>query len=181
MMGYLETFRADDSSPIAIDTRAVTGWWQTMDNVTAVRFDGTAIEVLMPFEDVSMKLKPRRSKRTDRDPEFRNRIDGQHFHELWSVYPRKEGKQAAIRAWGSTQHCRPALPILLEAVAQGKRCEQWQDLSKVPHLSTWINNRRWEDQVVALNGQSVPSVHEVLEGMNDVRSTFRVVGPGERL
>ena len=173
-MALLETFRADDSTPIRLQTAVIHGWWAKMDNVTTLMVGAACvqIDVLMPLEAVDKKMTPKSPTR--KNPGFRNRLDAQHFARLWEVYPRREGKQDAIRAWGKCLSL-PALPVLLDAVERAKRSEQWQDLSKVPHLSTFINGRRWEDETRARNGQEQISVTEVLEEIDSVRNTFRIV------
>jgi hypothetical protein len=33
---------------------------------------------------------------------------------------------------------------MLKWLDRGKRSEQWQDRTKIPHPATWLNQRRWE-------------------------------------
>jgi hypothetical protein len=37
--------------------------------------------------------------------------------------------------------------ILLKAIAQQKNSKQWKD-NIIPHASTWLNQSRWEDEIV---------------------------------
>jgi hypothetical protein len=65
------------------------------------------------------------------------------FDEFWSLYPRKHGKQAAIRAWKSA--IRKTDPkTIIEAVKRyaddPNRVDQF-----TAHASTWLNQGRWED------------------------------------
>ncbi len=69
------------------------------------------------------------------------------FEQLWSRYPKKVGKKAALKAWKKvkpTEHKK-----LFEALARQKSSEQWTaNRGKyVPHLSTWLNGERWNDEV----------------------------------
>ena len=68
------------------------------------------------------------------------------FADFWRAYPRGESKQAAINAW---DRLKPD-DNLLEAMARGLmrqlKSEQWQAGIGVPYASTWINQRRWEDE-----------------------------------
>ena len=70
----------------------------------------------------------------------------ERFAAFWAAYPLGKAKQAAIRAWDKL---RPD-DALLEEMARGlKRAmvsSQWREGIGVPYASTWLNNRRWEDE-----------------------------------
>ena len=65
---------------------------------------------------------------------------------FWKDYPRKVGKGAAYARWRSKN---PPLDAVLAALKVQKRCEQWQDITLIPHPETWLNQRRWEDDPAA--------------------------------
>lgn len=69
------------------------------------------------------------------------------FDRFWDSYPRKESK---LRAWQSFQKLHPdeiLLEIMLYWIGRAVKSEQWQDKNKIPHPSTWLNQRRWEGDV----------------------------------
>lgn len=69
----------------------------------------------------------------------------ERFEGLWKCYPRGENKQAAIRAW---DRLRPSDELIYKMAVGLKRQMQsrdWQENIGIPHLSTWLNNARWED------------------------------------
>jgi len=68
------------------------------------------------------------------------------FDTFWQAYPRKVGKAAAFGKWKSR---KPPLTEVLKALEVQKRCEQWQDITLVPHPETWLNQKRWEDDASA--------------------------------
>jgi len=70
----------------------------------------------------------------------------QDFEAFWQAYPRKVGKAAAFGKWKSR---KPPLAEVLKALEVQKRCEQWQDITLVPHPETWLNQKRWEDDASA--------------------------------
>jgi uncharacterized protein YdaU (DUF1376 family) len=73
------------------------------------------------------------------------------FDTLWSVYPRKTAKPKAAQAFTRLAPDAALLRVILAAVAEQSRSEQWsKDGGQfIPHLATWINGRRWEDQILA--------------------------------
>lgn len=80
------------------------------------------------------------------------------FDKFWSAYPRKAGsKQKAFEAF---KKAGVSLDILLAAIENQKQSAQWsKDNGQfIPHPTTWLNGKRWEDQVITerpgwVNGQ----------------------------
>jgi hypothetical protein len=82
---------------------------------------------------------------------------GAAFEKFWSAYPRKEGKQKARSAF---EKVTVSLDVLLIALEAQKKSSQWtKDNGQfIPHAATWLNGKRWEDQVTVeksgyVNGQ----------------------------
>lgn len=76
------------------------------------------------------------------------------FEIFWKAYPRKEGKQKAKSAFVKANM---PLEVLLEALEGHKKSAQWAKNNGefIPHASTWLNGRRWEDQM-ARNYDNIP-------------------------
>ena len=70
------------------------------------------------------------------------------FDEFWMMYPRKVAKAAARKAWQRLTEDQQ----LLAAKAIDDHCQYWQvketALDYIPHASTWLNQERWEDELV---------------------------------
>lgn len=70
------------------------------------------------------------------------------FDEFWSIYPRKVAKAVARKAWAKLS----AEQQLMAAKAVSLHCNYWKaketDLEFIPHPSTWLNQERWEDELV---------------------------------
>lgn len=67
------------------------------------------------------------------------------FNEFWACYPRKIGKPAAERAY------RKIKPSEHDSLMEGLKpwAKYWADRDEpefIPHPSTFLNQRRWEDQ-----------------------------------
>lgn len=69
------------------------------------------------------------------------------FEAFWRQYPRKDGKGAAWKAWNSAGG-ETINGALLSGLERWKRSSQWtRDGGEfIPHLSTWLNRRQWEDE-----------------------------------
>lgn len=71
------------------------------------------------------------------------------FGRFWEAYPNKTGKGAAEKAYAKairfmSGHDPPGQ--LLDAVARAKLGRQWGE-GFVPNPATWLNQRRWEDEI----------------------------------
>lgn len=70
------------------------------------------------------------------------------FDSFWRAYPKKVGKGDALKAWGKA---KPDLPTVLKALEWQRQAPQWlRDGGQyIPNPSTYLNQKRWEDEPVA--------------------------------
>lgn len=77
------------------------------------------------------------------------------FDEFWAAYPRRVGKEDARKKY---QRLNPDATLhtqVLAAIDRHKRLPQWlkDNGEYIPHPTTWLNKRRWEDEpATALQG-----------------------------
>lgn len=78
------------------------------------------------------------------------RAPAEGFSEFWEAYPRKHAKQAAQAAWDKLRPDAGLRGQILAALSAQKRSAAWreQDGKFIPLPSTYINGRRWEDQIL---------------------------------
>lgn len=67
------------------------------------------------------------------------------FEEFWRKYPRKVAKHPARLKWVRIVNSRDVYEDILKAIERNKGTEQWRDIRFIPHASTFLNQRRWED------------------------------------
>ena len=70
------------------------------------------------------------------------------FSEFWSVYPRKQGKQDALRIYRRLKPDRTLQDRILKAVHEQKASEQWtREYGRfIPLPKTWLNRGSWDDE-----------------------------------
>ena len=90
-------------------------------------------------------------------------IYSQEFELLWKRYPRKIGKGAAYSEFVKKS---PPMDECLKAISWQVVSDQWtKDEGKyIPHLRTWISQRRWEDEQPATQVKAKPQYYEVCPG-----------------
>ena len=73
------------------------------------------------------------------------------FENFWQQYPRKIGKLTAKRSWEklSQENQQKAL----EAIVEHRKywSAKGTDWEFIPHASTWLNQERFEDELVVEN------------------------------
>ncbi len=68
------------------------------------------------------------------------------FDEFWNAYPRKVAKAAANRVFNKLKVNDEVLALMISALDKQKQSKQWQEPQFIPHATTWLNQRRWEDE-----------------------------------
>lgn len=71
------------------------------------------------------------------------------FSEFWSAYPRKTARPEAEKAWNKLSPDEGLRGQIMSAVAVQSKSDQWRkdDGKFIPHPSTWLNQKRWLDQI----------------------------------
>lgn len=83
------------------------------------------------------------------------------FDMFWALVPRRVGKKAAERAWraverrGESQEAIDGMRAYAQAFAQSGT-----ELKYVPHPSTWLNRRGWDDDLQAVFPSQEPQMTE---------------------
>lgn len=65
--------------------------------------------------------------------------------EFWNAYPRKTAKQTALKSWRRIRE--EEVPAIMAALEKHRQSDQWAR-GVIPHPATWLNQRRWEDDLV---------------------------------
>ena len=69
------------------------------------------------------------------------------FETFWELYPRKVNKQKAHEVFKKLNPSESLLGVMLTSLKQQRQSEQWQTMQFIPHATTWLNGRRWEDEL----------------------------------
>jgi phage replication O-like protein O len=71
------------------------------------------------------------------------------FETFWGAYPKKVGKGYAFQCWKKILSPKPTLEEILQSIDSHRQSLQWKKDGGqyIPNPSTWLNQRRWEDEV----------------------------------
>lgn len=108
-----------------------------------------------------VSAKKQRSRRAPKDkPDWKP----ERFEGFWQTYPTplQKDKQKAIRAWDKLRADDQLLAVMGHALVRQIASREWQrklreeDGQGIPYPATWLNNRRWEDEVPSDRTASPP-------------------------
>lgn len=71
------------------------------------------------------------------------------FERWWNAYPRHVAKHKAAIAWDNAGVRESDMPRVMAALERAKCSRQWvKDNGKfIPHPTTYIHGRRWDDEI----------------------------------
>lgn len=84
--------------------------------------------------------------RRRREPKKAPDWEPERFAAFWAYYPRGESKQAAIAAWDKLRPSSELIATMGRALKRQMQTEEWKRGVGIPYASTWLNQRRWEDE-----------------------------------
>jgi len=104
----------------------------------------------MSFTPTPEQRSPKPSIEPSIEPNTSSKDDevNYYFDQLWSLYPRKVGKgqaRKAFKAASKKADFYDLLPKLMDYV----QTLEGKDKQYIPHLATWLNGERWEDEAEA--------------------------------
>jgi len=104
------------------------------------------------------RQKADRRSDTTIEPEPLNKKPLCGFDEFWSSYPKKVGKAPACKAWAKLKPDDDLRQTILAALASHRKSVQWQkdDGQYIPNAATWLNQRRWEDELSTDTNEHAP-------------------------
>ncbi|MFA5186943.1 MAG: HNH endonuclease [Patescibacteria group bacterium] len=104
---------------------------------------------LTPDLEVEVEVERKgRSAEETKTPRQPKSVDGS-FATFWEHYPRRVSKGAAEKAWNKIKPSPELLTTILAKLVEYEASDQWKDEQYIPHPSTWLNRKGWEDEVPA--------------------------------
>jgi len=82
---------------------------------------------------------------------FNNTVNNKdYFSQFWDFYPRKAGKEAARKAWEKLQPNEELMTLIANNIQERIDKGEWRKDNKsyILHASTFLNQKRWEDEVL---------------------------------
>lgn len=151
---FFETYNTDPLEKYLVSGRERQQRWRDKHK------NGTANVTVTAREEKRREENKRKTPPTPKGGES----DG--FSEFWSAYPKKIGKVKALQAWNKIRPDDAVRAQILAALAQQAKSEDWrrEDGRFIPHPTSWLNARRWEDDLVL----KMPGAKSVAEQIREL-------------
>jgi hypothetical protein len=92
------------------------------------------------------------------------------FEEFWKEYPKKVAKVNAAKAWKKLSPDAALVETIMAALVVQMASANWQREGGqfIPNAVTWLNGRRWEDQLASCNSTSAARqrINDVWQGQS---------------
>lgn len=91
------------------------------------------------------------------------------FERFWAAYPKKTGKGAAEKSFAKFKPDDALTDRMIHAVEAAKNTPQWQrdGGQYIPYPATWLNQRRWEDELPEEDGRRKEQEYLKSRGLED--------------
>ena len=134
----------------------------------AGRLGGLSKSLAIAKQMPSIKIKENKVKETKDIPPIAPLKGGdvsQGFASFWEHYPKKKAKSPALKAWGRLCPSLELQSVLLAALKVQRETMDWKKDGGqfVPFPATWLNQKRWEDQVSGIPAYPILSEQEKAE------------------
>lgn len=102
----------------------------------------------LPAPEKSPQKKRTEEKNEKKQTKKDSAVSDMLFDRFWAAYPRKKGKQDALKAWKKLAPDMELCRVMSAALKWQKQSEQWlKDGGKyVPYPGKWLRQRLWEDE-----------------------------------
>lgn len=93
------------------------------------------------------------------------------FLRFWDTFPRKDGKRKALEAWNRLS---PEMREMATTDVPQRSAANWagREVSKIPHAATYLNQRRWEDEIAPANAIAEPARPRLSKGMGELMDGY---------
>jgi len=116
---------------------------------------------------------------TEADTDTDTKRYSSSFALFWENYPRKVGKATALKSWLKLKPNNELIEKILTSIQEYRKTTQWQDKQYIPHPASWLNAKRWEDEIEDDTGWG-PEFREELKQMEQ-KIIKEKIAKGEKL
>ena len=82
------------------------------------------------------------------------------FDEFWKHYPRKVSKPNALKAWLKVKPDDELTKTIISAISKQNLSAKEEQF--IPHPASWLNGKRWEDEVKVASTTAFPFGRRIL-------------------
>lgn len=100
---------------------------------------------------INHEVKSDQPSNTDVNTDTIVRQEDPSFEIFWKAYPKKTNKEFAKRVFAKLKVDRDLLNKIMNSLSiQCRTIWKDKDTQYIPHPSTWLNGKRWEDEIASV-------------------------------
>ncbi|MBP2644543.1 MAG: hypothetical protein H6Q67_2430 [Firmicutes bacterium] len=109
--------------------------------------------------------KGREQKGIGKEKEQEQEQEDERFADFWSEYPKKIAKNEAFKAWNKIKVDEILFMKIIQAIRLQRQSSAWlkDDGAYIPNPATWLNGKRWDDEVKKIKPTGAARFKQVLE------------------
>ena len=88
-----------------------------------------------------------REKKTGKAKSRIKETDNPMFNRFYEAYPKHISGDYARKCFERIDPDEELLETMLKAIERQKKTEQWQNIRYIPNPSTWLNEKKWNDEI----------------------------------
>ena len=97
---------------------------------------------LVENENINENININKDEKIDKNPYITSL-----FNKFWELYPKKVAKEYAYKCFINIDNLEIIFDDMINTLKKQKRMDSWLDKRYIPNPSTWINQKRWEDEI----------------------------------
>jgi uncharacterized protein YdaU (DUF1376 family) len=97
---------------------------------------------------------------TDVQPTNNHKPITNRFDEFWKHYPRKVSKPNALKAWLKVKPDDELTKTIISAISKQNLSAREEQF--IPHPASWLNGKRWEDEIKVASTTAFPFGRRIL-------------------
>ena len=103
--------------------------------------------------------KTKTKTKTETNTKNQNKDIQTKFDRFWFAYPKHQSKPQALKAFMKLNPDEDLMQQILNAIEIQKQSDQWtkEGGQFIPLPATWLNNKRWEDDILPSGRKKIPA------------------------
>lgn len=138
------------------------------ENILPDENESLAYSIFINFKRALDKSIKSRINGTSGGAPTKNETAKKQFEEFYTNYPKKRSKELVLKWFLKNKPNKTLFETIMEKLKVYKKTRQWQEENGkyIPYPSTWLNQKRWEDEIA--KGDIVKSAEEKMAELEEL-------------
>jgi len=123
-----------------------------------------SVVTLLKYQHYQGLINKTKAKSVQQDEPIEKPERTADFDKWWGLYPKKQAKFMATKSWAKINPSKELAGVMIRQLKLFKASKEWMETGGkyIPMPSTWLNQRRWEDELESKAIEERPTLEESL-------------------